>query len=121
VQHVLQFLIKTYFKKLQIRKFQTWTILKKKLFFAKFCFRLNLNLPKNTRKNNLERGAFLMKVCIICFKIKNPPTLHSTRTSKIQPTMSPTFVFSVLGSVKKMWGYEIKLLTVVLVVVHRVY
>jgi hypothetical protein len=31
---------------------------------------------------------------IICFKIKNPPTLHST--SKIQPTTSPTFVFCVL-------------------------
>jgi hypothetical protein len=119
VQHVLQFLIKTYFKNLQIRKFQTWTILKKKIFFAKFFFRLNLNLPKNTRENNLERGTFLIKVCIICFKIKNQPTLHST--SKIQPTMSPTFVFSVFGSVKKMWGYEINLLTVVLVVVHRVY
>jgi hypothetical protein len=56
---------------------------------------------------------------IICFKIKNPPTLLST--SKIQPTTSPTFVFSVFGSVRKTWGYEIKLLTVVLVVVHRVF
>jgi hypothetical protein len=56
---------------------------------------------------------------IICFKIKNPPTLHST--SKIQPTTSPTFVFSVFESVRKTWGYEIKLLTVVLVVVHRVF
>jgi hypothetical protein len=55
---------------------------------------------------------------IICFKIKNPPTLHST--SKIQPTMSPIFVFSVFESLKKTWGYEIKLLTVILVVVHRV-
>jgi hypothetical protein len=55
----------------------------------------------------------------ICFKIKNPPTLHST--SKIQPTTSPTFVFSVFESVRKTWGYEIKLLTAVLVVVHRVF
>jgi hypothetical protein len=55
-----------------------------------------------------------MFVTIICFKIKNPPTLHST--SKIQPTTSPTFVFSMFESVKKTWGYEIKLLTVVLVV-----
>jgi hypothetical protein len=58
-------------------------------------------------------------VPIICFKIKNPPTLHST--SKIQPTTSPTFVFSVFESVRKTWGYEIKLLTAVLVVVHRVF
>jgi hypothetical protein len=36
---------------------------------------------------------------IICFKIKNPPTLHST--SKIQPTTSPTFVFSVFANVGK--------------------
>jgi hypothetical protein len=45
-------------------------------------------------------------VFIICFKIKNPPTVHST--SKIQPTTSPTFLFSVSASV-------------VLVVVHRVF
>jgi hypothetical protein len=56
---------------------------------------------------------------IICFKIKNPPTLHST--SKIQPTTSPTFVFSVSASVRKKRGYERKLLTVVLVVVHGVF
>jgi hypothetical protein len=36
---------------------------------------------------------------LICFKIKNPPTLHST--SKIQPTTSPTFVFSVFASIGK--------------------
>jgi hypothetical protein len=36
---------------------------------------------------------------IICFKIKNPPTLHST--SKIQPTTWPTFVFSVFANVGK--------------------
>jgi hypothetical protein len=53
--------------------------------------------------------------CIICFKIKNPPTLHSS--SKIQPTTSPTFVFSVSASVRKKWGYEKKLLTVVLMIV----
>jgi hypothetical protein len=45
---------------------------------------------------------------IICFKIKNPPTVHST--SKIHPTTSPTFVFSVSASVRKKWGYERKLL-----------
>jgi hypothetical protein len=48
------------------------------------------------------------KVHIICFKIKNPPTLHFT--SKIQPTTSPTFVFGVSASVRKKWGYERKLL-----------
>jgi hypothetical protein len=48
------------------------------------------------------------KIDIICFKIKNPPTVHST--SKIQPTTSPTFVFSVSASVRKKWGYERKLL-----------
>jgi hypothetical protein len=36
---------------------------------------------------------------IICFKIKNPQTLHST--SKIQPTTSQTFVFSVCKCQKK--------------------
>jgi hypothetical protein len=56
---------------------------------------------------------------IICFKIKNPPTLHST--SKIQPTTSPTFVFSVSASVRKKWGYERKLLRVVSGVVHSVF
>jgi hypothetical protein len=45
---------------------------------------------------------------IICFKIKNPPTVHST--SRIQPTTSTTFVFSVSASVRKKWGYERKLL-----------
>jgi hypothetical protein len=45
---------------------------------------------------------------IICFKIKNPPTVHST--SKIQPTTSPTFVFSASASVRKKWGYERRLL-----------
>jgi hypothetical protein len=45
---------------------------------------------------------------IICFKIKNPPTVHST--SKIHLTTSPTFVFSVSASVRKKWGYERKLL-----------
>jgi hypothetical protein len=58
-------------------------------------------------------------LAIICFKIKNPPTLHST--SKIQPTTSPTFVFSVFASVRKKCGYEKKLLTFVLIVVHRVF
>jgi hypothetical protein len=50
--------------------------------------------------------------------MKNLPTLHST--SKIQPTTSLTFVFNVSANVRKKWGYERKLLTVVLVVVHRV-
>jgi hypothetical protein len=48
---------------------------------------------------------------IICFKIKNPPALHST--SKLQPTTSPSFVFSAFASVRKKWGYEKKLLTVI--------
>jgi hypothetical protein len=56
---------------------------------------------------------------IICFKIKNPPTLHST--SKIQPTTSPAFVFSVFASVRKKWGYERKLLRVVSGIVHSVF
>jgi hypothetical protein len=47
--------------------------------------------------------------------------LKSPGTSKIQPTTSPTFVFSVSANVRKKWGYERKLLTVVLVVVHRVF
>jgi hypothetical protein len=37
---------------------------------------------------------------IICFKIKNPPTLHCP--SKIQPTTSPTFVLSVSVYQKKL-------------------
>jgi hypothetical protein len=41
-------------------------------------------------------------------KIKNPPTVHST--SKIHPTTSPTFTFSLSVSVRKKWGYERKLL-----------
>jgi hypothetical protein len=45
---------------------------------------------------------------IIYFEIKNPPTVHST--SKIQPTTSPTFVFSVSASIRKKWGYERRLL-----------
>jgi hypothetical protein len=55
---------------------------------------------------------------IVCFKIKDPPTVHST--SKIQPTTSPTLVFSVSASVRKKCGYERKL-TFVLVVVHPVF
>jgi hypothetical protein len=47
--------------------------------------------------------------------------LKSPGISKIQPTTSPTFVFSVSANVRKKWGYERKLLTVVLVVVHRVF
>jgi hypothetical protein len=42
---------------------------------------------------------------------QNHKTLHFT--SKIQPTTSTTFVFSVFASVRKKWGYERKLLTVV--------
>jgi hypothetical protein len=42
-------------------------------------------------------------------------------TSKIQPTTSPPFVFSVPACVRKKWGYERKLLTVILVVVHPVF
>jgi hypothetical protein len=47
---------------------------------------------------------------IICCNTKNPPTLHSS--SKIQPTTSPTFVFSVSACLRKKWGYERKLLIV---------
>jgi hypothetical protein len=69
---------------------------------------------KKTKSENQVKGKVEAKtITIICFKIKNPPTLHST--SKIQPTTSRTFVFSAFGSVRKTWGYEIKLLTVVLV------
>jgi hypothetical protein len=57
--------------------------------------------------------------CIICFKIKNPPTLHST--PKIQPTTLPTFAFSVFASVRKKWGYKKKLMTVVLILVYHVF
>jgi hypothetical protein len=53
---------------------------------------------------------------IICCNTKNPPTLHSS--SKIQPTTSPTFVFSVSACLRKKWGYERKLLIVGLGVVH---
>jgi hypothetical protein len=59
-----------------------------------------------------SKYIFIWRPDIICFKIKNPPTLHST--SKIQPTTSPTFVFGVFASVGKKWGYEGGLLTVVL-------
>jgi hypothetical protein len=52
------------------------------------------------------------------FQNQKPPTLHST--SKIQPTTSPTFVFSVSASARRKRGYERKQL-VVLVVVHRVF
>jgi hypothetical protein len=52
---------------------------------------------------------------IICFKIKNPSTLHLPQKYK------PTFVFSVSVSIRKKWGYERKLLTVVFVVVYRVF
>jgi hypothetical protein len=38
-------------------------------------------------------------VPIICCKIKNPPTLHST--PKIQPITLATFIFSVFASVGK--------------------
>jgi hypothetical protein len=59
------------------------------------------------------------EIFIICFKIKNPPTLHSTL--KIQPTTSPTFVFSVSASVRKRWVTKENCWTVVLVVLHRVF
>jgi hypothetical protein len=83
---------------------------------------MSVTNPRKSPYSNMKTGAGEISgisKAIICFKIKNPPTLHSTW--KIQPTTSPTFVFSVFGSVRKTWGYEIKLLTVVLVVVHRVF
>jgi hypothetical protein len=66
---------------------------------------------KNGANLFISSKHFTSHFTIIYFKIKNPPTLHST--SKIQPTTSPTFVFSVFASVRKKWGYERKLLTVV--------
>jgi hypothetical protein len=65
--------------------------------------RKKINNMNHELKKQSKREIF-----IICFKIKNPPTLHSTL--KIQPTTSPTFVFSVSASVRKRWGYERKLL-----------
>jgi hypothetical protein len=61
-------------------------------------------------QQNLKHKSCKVKkiVPIICFKIKNPPTVHST--SKIRPTTSPTFVFSVSASVRIKWSYERKLL-----------
>jgi hypothetical protein len=56
---------------------------------------------------------------IICFKIKNPPTVHSTW--KIQPTTSPTFVFSVLQVSAKSRVMKENCCTVVLVVVLSVF
>jgi hypothetical protein len=50
-------------------------------------------------------------ICIICFKIKNPPTVHST--SKIRTTDNVArrqLLFLVSASVRKKWGYERKLL-----------
>jgi hypothetical protein len=56
---------------------------------------------------------------IICFKIKNPPTVHSTW--KIQQTTSPTFVFSVLQVSEKSRVTKENCCTVVLLVIHRVF
>jgi hypothetical protein len=90
--------------------------LTKLLKLTTFLLQAQSNLPRNCW-NILINDCY--RVTIICFIIKNPPKLHST--SKIQPTTSPTFVFSVSANVRKKWGYERKLLTVVLVVVHRVF
>jgi hypothetical protein len=63
---------------------------------------LYLYLVQKYEKNAVANDKCVFATCtefIICFKIKNPPTLHST--SKIQPTTSPTFVFSVSASVRK--------------------
>jgi hypothetical protein len=56
---------------------------------------------------------------IICFKIKNPPTVHST--SKIQPTTSPTLFLVYLKVSEKSGVTKENCWTVVLVVVHRVF
>jgi hypothetical protein len=41
---------------------------------------------------------------------QNQKSTNSASASKIQPTTSPTFVFSVSTSARKKWGYERKLL-----------
>jgi hypothetical protein len=76
--------------------------------------RKKINNMNHELKKQSKREIF-----IICFKIKNPPTLHSTL--KIQPTTSPTFVFSVSASVRKRWVTKENCWTVVLVVLHRVF
>jgi hypothetical protein len=63
-----------------------------------------------------------MKNCasIICFKIKNPPTLHLPR--KYNRQRRQLLCLACLHvSIRKKSGYERKLLTVVFVVVYRVF
>jgi hypothetical protein len=81
-------------------------------------------LPNAVRQTNQPKHIkpFLLRITylpIICFKIKNPPTVHST--SKIQPTTSPTFVFSVLQVSEKSGVMKENCCKVILVVVHRVF
>jgi hypothetical protein len=66
--------------------------------------RINVQDYEEKKINNMNhelKKQSKREIFIICFKIKNPPTLHSTL--KIQPTTSPTFVFSVSASVRKRW------------------
>jgi hypothetical protein len=48
-----------------------------------------------------------LKTTIICFKIKNPPTVHLPRKYNRQRRR---LLFLVSASVRKKWGYERKLL-----------
>jgi hypothetical protein len=77
------------------------------IIFVRLATHLRFNVGATWLPNsNMTSSKVKINHCIICFKIKNPPTLHSS--SKIQPTTSPTFVFSVSASVRKKWGYEKK-------------
>jgi hypothetical protein len=58
------------------------------------CFLCLMFYHKEKLRSSQKKSSYNdIKKHIICFKIKNLPTLHST--SKIQPTASLTFVFSV--------------------------
>jgi hypothetical protein len=70
------------------------------------------------KKSGLVKTFDKNTILQICFKIKNPPTLHST--SKIHRQPSPTFVFSVF-QVSEKSGVMKENLTAVLVIAHRAF
>jgi hypothetical protein len=73
------------------------------IIFVRLATHLRFNVEATWLSNsNMTSSKVKINHCIISFKIKNP------LTSKIQPTTSPTFVFSVSASVRKKWGYEKK-------------